>query len=60
MQDFWDYFVAFLLLAAFVLPLAIALMIKLGLFFLGLLVMVPASSRASSEQKSLGSKCEEL
>ena len=59
MYDFWDYFVAFLLLAAFTLPLVIALLIKLGLLLLGLFVMVPATSRVSSEQKSVRSQCEE-
>ena len=51
MYNFWDYFVAFLLLAAFTLPLVIALLIKLGFLFLGFLVMVSATSRASSEEQ---------
>ena len=52
MYNFWDYFAGALVLGAFLIPIAIAIVIKLGFLLLGLLIAISPTVTPKRATKS--------
>ena len=60
MYNFWDYFAGALVLGAYLIPIAIAIVIKLGFLLLGLFIAIsPSVTPKRTIRSRAGEQCAE-